>query len=113
MKDTVMPHDLRRQLKARQAQYRMRLDRLEHDRRRHGVALSADFAEQAAECENDEVVDALTIGTQTALTQIAHALQRADAGLWGICEHCGGTIASARLRKLPEATCCAACASHD
>lgn len=113
MKHIAMPQDLRRQLEAQQVQYRTRLEQLERDRRRQGVALSADFAEQAGERENDEVVDALSVGTQVALTQVDHALQRADAGLWGVCERCGRAIADARLRKMPEATRCTRCASRD
>jgi RNA polymerase-binding transcription factor DksA len=108
-----MPVTVRKELQARRAQYLQRLDVLEEERRRHGTALAADFADQAGERENDEVVDALTVSARAALNQIDHALERADQGLWGLCEICHKAIAAERLRHLPEATSCANCAGRD
>lgn len=112
MKPHSMPPDVRRQLLQLRDTYIDRFDRLERERRRGGEALAADFAEQATERENDEVVDALSEKALTALQQIEHALQRADIGAWGVCEACGAAIGAARLGNLPQATCCAACAGQ-
>jgi RNA polymerase-binding transcription factor DksA len=37
------------------------------------------------------------------LDEVEHALERMDAGTYGICEECGRPIPLARLRILPEA----------
>lgn len=38
-----------------------------------------------------------------------HAVERAEAGLYGICERCGSRIEARRLGVLPMATTCRAC----
>lgn len=113
MNTTSIPRDAQRRLLQLREEYADRLQRLERDRRRAGGALSARFSEQAAEQENDEVVDALALGTRDALAQVEHALQRAEAGAWGICERCGKAIDAPRLRQLPQATRCSRCADAD
>lgn len=75
-------------------------------------AHSQDFAEQAVERENDEVLQALLAETQRELQQIHHALQRIDNGEYGNCLQCGSAISSQRLAALPEANTCIACASQ-
>jgi RNA polymerase-binding transcription factor DksA len=41
--------------------------------------------------------------------RLAEALGRLRSGEYGICQVCGGPIAPARLRALPEVTTCVAC----
>ena len=82
--------------------------------------LSSDFAEQATERENDDVLEEIARETQisirhlrAALLSIRHlkaALQRLDDGTYGICVSCGEDISAARLRVIPEATLCVDCA---
>ncbi len=43
------------------------------------------------------------------LVQVQHVLDRLDAGLYGVCEACSGTIARARLEAFPRATLCMGC----
>lgn len=43
------------------------------------------------------------------LRRTQYALSRADAGLYGVCDHCGHTIAARRVQLNPAATRCAAC----
>ena len=43
------------------------------------------------------------------LAQIDAALERMDAGTYGICENCGKEIHPARLEALPYATLCINC----
>lgn len=45
------------------------------------------------------------------LDDIDRALRRVDAGTYGICADCGGSIPLDRLRARPTATRCVACAS--
>ena len=101
----------RQHLQALHAQLAERLQRLHEDRTRAAQPLSADFAEQAVERENDEVVDRLELATAADLQQLRMALERLDAGLYGVCGHCGGRIEAGRLRVLPQATTCAGCAA--
>jgi DnaK suppressor protein len=41
--------------------------------------------------------------------RLADALERVRSGEYGACEVCGGAIAPARLRAMPEVTTCVAC----
>ncbi len=43
------------------------------------------------------------------ITEIQQALQRMDAGTYGICERCGSPIALARLEVIPFTRHCVAC----
>jgi len=87
------------------------LDRLQLDQRRGDTALEADFAEQAVQCENDEVVDRLEQRTRDELRQLDRALARIAAGHADQCERCGQEIGRGRLVALPAATLCAGCAA--
>jgi len=73
--------------------------------------VSADFAEQAVEVENDEVVAALDQGAQIELSQIIKALQRIEAGDFGNCVVCGKAINKERLKAIPYTPFCIDCAS--
>jgi DnaK suppressor protein len=43
------------------------------------------------------------------VNRIAAALERLDAGEYGLCVECGESIAPARLQALPEVTTCVRC----
>lgn len=73
--------------------------------------VSADFAEQAQEVKNDEVVEALDQGAQIELSQINKALQRIEAGVYGECVVCGAYIDQKRLAAIPHTPFCIKCAS--
>lgn len=47
-----------------------------------------------------------------AIEQISAALNRLDAGTYGLCTRCGTQIAPARLEALPHAAACIDCQSH-
>lgn len=89
-----------------------RLQRIRADRQRAAGPLSSDFAEQAVEVENDEVLERLETATAADLAQTEHALQRVAQGQYGVCERCGARIDAQRLRALPQATACGTCASR-
>lgn len=92
------------------AELRNRLIRLRRDRDHTDRPLEADFAEQAVQCENDEVLDRLEVSVTSELSQIEHALARLNRGLGDDCERCGEPIGRERLAAVPYATQCAACA---
>lgn len=71
---------------------------------------SADFAEQAVELENEDVVGYLDEDAKATLLQIQHALQRIDNGEYGVCTRCGHKINEQRLLSIPYTPVCIACA---
>ena len=73
--------------------------------------LDADFAEQAAQMEGDEVTASLEHAAILEAEQIKTAIRRIDADSYGKCESCGGRIKPKRLQALPYATDCIDCAS--
>jgi DnaK suppressor protein len=56
--------------------------------------------------------DALLAQSTQRLADIAAALERLDAGTYGVCENCGKPIAAARLEARPYARTCITCASR-
>ncbi len=72
--------------------------------------LSSDFAEQATERENDDVLEEIARETQISIRHLKAALQRLEDGSYGICVCCGEDISVARLRVIPETTLCVQCA---
>ncbi len=71
---------------------------------------SQDFAEQATENENNDVLMGLRGEAQDEINQIDSALLRIEEGRYGICSSCQASIAEQRLRALPFAGECVACA---
>jgi len=55
--------------------------------------------------------DALLAQSTQRLSQIGEALERLDAGTYGLCVRCGEPIAAARLEARPYAPNCIGCAS--
>jgi DnaK suppressor protein len=103
---------IRAQLNNRQAELLARLNRLTEDSR-HTQRLPADFAEQAVELENDDVLLNLDEATRTEIQQIRKAIERLDAGQYGLCDACRRPIAPKRLEALPYATSCLKCVAGD
>ncbi|MFJ2301636.1 TraR/DksA C4-type zinc finger protein [Streptomyces sp. NPDC087787] len=52
---------------------------------------------------------ALAANAREMLTQTERALQRLDAGTYGLCETCGNPIGKARMQAFPRATLCVEC----
>jgi DnaK suppressor protein len=70
----------------------------------------ADAAASAFEREQDL---ALTATAQDLLDQTERALNRIDAGTYGVCESCGKPIGKARLLAFPRATLCVECKQRE
>lgn len=102
--------EIRQRLQARKTELADRLNRIRRDRMHTDAPLSPDFAEQAVQRENDEVLDRLEAATQSDLAQTHHALVRLTDGYYGVCEVCGFPIESERLAAVPQATRCMSCA---
>ncbi|MGW1195366.1 TraR/DksA family transcriptional regulator [Streptomyces sp. NPDC002536] len=52
---------------------------------------------------------ALAANAREMLQQTEHALERLDAGTYGLCENCGNPIGKARMQAFPRATLCVDC----
>ena len=100
-------NDIIEKLKTKKEELAERLERVESSLRK---THDRDWAEQAQERENDEVVDAIGNETAQSIRSIQAALERIAAGTYGICDNCGQEIAAARLQVVPEATRCVNCA---
>lgn len=68
-----------------------------------------DFAEQAVERQNDEVIYGLNESARSELIQIKQALERIENGEYGICQECGRQIPLGRLKAIPYASYCVEC----
>lgn len=104
--------DIRTALTVRERYLSARLEKIEQSRRRE-EPLAQDFADQAAEQENDAVLDELALTTRAELDEVRLALGRLDASQYGQCLECGAPISAGRLSAVPEAVTCIDCAlSH-
>ena len=87
--------------------------RAEAIRRDLGRTHSADFAEQAQQRQNDEVLEALLAEAEQGLVRVRQAQQRLSEGRYGECLCCGEPIDAARLAAMPVAEYCLHCAEFN
>ncbi len=67
------------------------------------------LAETAAVTLDREIDLTLEANARAVLAQIDRALDRLEAGTYGMCEKCGAPIGEERLRVAPFATLCVEC----
>lgn len=89
----------------------LRLARVTDNVRHSDAPLEKDFAEQATQNENNEVMDYLGNSARTEIEMIKQAIARIDKGQYGICQVCGEPISKKRLEALPYSNMCIKCAS--
>jgi len=106
----VRHDDLRQVLETKKTELATRLERINQNLRR---GYEADSKERAKQLEDNEVVDALGNEAREELAKISAALQRLDAGDYGICVECGLPIKPGRLEVYPYADECIDCAEFD
>ena len=108
-----MPEDavatMRAELETQKRVLEERLGRIKANVRR---GFDADSAEMARELEDREVVDALGNEATIEIARISAALQRIDAGDFGLCLDCGEQIAFDRLAATPYVERCIDCANE-
>lgn len=75
--------------------------------------VSADFAEQSSEMENQELVMSLDAEGRGELRMIEAALARIANNTYGTCTQCGAQVGDERLKALPYAALCINCARAD
>lgn len=101
----------RTHLEGRRTELEDRLAAINRDLRQRSEPVAADFAEQATEQENVDVLYALEREGREELTLVQHALRRIEGGNYAECNRCGGAIAEARLKALPYTETCIGCAA--
>jgi DnaK suppressor protein len=100
---------VRGRLVARGSELNDRIQRIHADLARAREPLPRDSADAAIAMENDEVLRAIESTAESEMHHIDHALERIDAGSFGICEACGSEIDASRLDAIPYATRCGDC----
>lgn len=103
--------DIQRKLQRRREELRTRANRVKGDLRHEQDPLVADFAEQAIQRSNDEVLSAIQSSAEDELRHIDVALRRIADDTYDTCSHCGEPIAAERLAAVPYTDLCRKCAS--
>src|SRR5688572_7505238 len=98
---------IREHLERHRDELSSRYRRVERDLARAAGPLSADFAEQATEVQNDEALTAIGRAAGEEIAAIEEALHRLSTGEYGICKRCGQPIETQRLAAIPQSTTCA------
>ena len=86
-----------------------RMGRIRDDRRGVSAPIERDSQERAVQRENDDVLDALDAVGIAELEETRAALDRIDAGTFGVCEECKGPVGEGRLDAVPTARRCIDC----
>jgi DnaK suppressor protein len=63
-------------------------------------------ADEASELEKRLALEKRLV---ESLNEIGHALQKYEAGTYGLCDSCGQPIEQARLEAIPQASLCLSC----
>jgi RNA polymerase-binding transcription factor DksA len=63
-------------------------------------------ADEASELEKRLV---MVKRLEESLNEVEHALQKYEAGTYGLCDSCGQAIEQARLEAIPQASLCMKC----
>jgi RNA polymerase-binding transcription factor DksA len=101
---------VRERLLKRRNELRQRAIDASADLRHEADPLSADFAEQVTQRENDDVLGAISQSARVELQQVDAALRRLESGRYGTCAACGEDIEPERLAAVPYTDRCRTCA---
>ena len=91
-------------------EYNSKIGAIDADVHHKNEPVEKDFAEQATQRENDDVLNALNQESKQIVSQINGALHRIETGDYGICTECGAEISEGRLEIMPYAALCIKCA---
>ncbi len=101
---------LKQKLLALRDEYNAKIGVIDADVHHKNEPVEKDFAEQATQRENDDVLMALNQDAKHLVSQINSALHRMETGDYGICTKCGAEISEERLEIVPYAALCIKCA---
>jgi len=91
-------------------EYNKKIGVIDADVHHKNEPVEKDFAEQATQRENDDVLHALNQDAKQLVSQVNSALHRIESGDYGICTECGAEISEGRLEIVPYAALCIKCA---
>ena len=98
-------------LRDEQAGLQAQLKELGYADQGSGLNYDSNFADSSQVTAERGEAEALAAKLEEALAEVDNALEKLDAGSYGVCEECGKEIAPARLEAKPEARLCIDCAS--
>lgn len=75
------------------------------------IEYDSNFADTSQVTAERGETEALASQLKEALVDVLKALEKIDAGTYGVCERCGNPIAPARLEAKPASAYCIDCAS--
>lgn len=101
---------IKKNLETHKAELLQRISKVKKD---IGKEYSANWAEQAQERQNDEVLDAIGIESRAELFLIDRALKRMTSGEYTNCSYCGKHISMQRLNAVPYTHLCIQCAEKE
>jgi RNA polymerase-binding protein DksA len=104
------PDKYRQKLLDLRDEYNKKIGAIDADVHHKNEPVEKDFAEQATQRENDDVLNALNQDAKIIVGQINNALHRIESGDYGICTECGAEISEGRLDIVPYAALCIKCA---
>jgi len=99
-------------LQSLRSELTQRIEAIHKDTHHTEEPVEKDFAEQATQSENDDVLNALDVEAQQTVNMIDQALVRIADGNFGLCQSCGEPINSQRLEVVPYASLCIKCAEE-
>ncbi|HMO15536.1 MAG TPA: TraR/DksA family transcriptional regulator [Pirellulaceae bacterium] len=100
--------EIKLQLERQLAELENRAERIESRLSDPG---NPDWEENAVLHANDEVLNALTDLTGHDIQEIRLALNKIEAGTYGVCSDCNRKISKQRLEALPFSSLCIDCAN--
>jgi DnaK suppressor protein len=95
------------ELEAKLQELTARAEDIDDDHRQPG---DDDWAENAVESADDEVLEEIGDIALEEIQQIRLALSRIESGSYGVCASCGKPIPEERLNARPYSTKCVNCA---
>jgi len=90
-----------------------RINAIEKDLHHEEHAIEKDFAEQATQLENEEVLNSLDNEAKATVMEINKALLRIENNTYGRCTECGEPINEQRLAITPYSSMCVSCTEKD
>ena len=90
-----------------------RINAIEKDLHHEEHAIEKDFAEQATQLENEEVLNSLDNEAKATAMEINKALLRIENSTFGRCTECSEQINEQRLAITPYASMCVSCTEKD
>lgn len=102
----------KQQLLTLRSEYTQRIEAIQVDSHHKEEPVEKDFAEQATQSENDDVLAALDDEAQHMVMLIDASLRRIENDEYGRCTECGLEIPKQRLDAIPYAHLCIDCAEE-